>query len=144
ADDGSSKVAGKFDVAPLPGVSGPGSSTLGGHNLAISKFAKHKATALDFITFATSEASQRLALEVASTAGVYQAIYDDPELIKKWPYLPTLKESVLGAVPRPVVVNYGDDTLAIQENAYAAINGEKTVDEALADMQAALEKATKR
>ncbi|HEX6074479.1 MAG TPA: ABC transporter substrate-binding protein [Micromonosporaceae bacterium] len=142
--DGSSKVAGKFDVAPLPGVSGPGSSTLGGANMAISKFAKNKATALDFIEFATTEESQRKALEVASTAGVHTALYEDTELAKKWPYLPMLKESILKAVPRPVVVKYGDATLAIQENAYAALTGDKTVDEALTKMQADLETVTKQ
>lgn len=33
ATDGSSKVAGKFGIAPLPGRTGVGVSTLGGHNL---------------------------------------------------------------------------------------------------------------
>jgi hypothetical protein len=37
--DGSSKVAGKFGVAPLPGLNGPGVSTLGGHKLAIGTYA---------------------------------------------------------------------------------------------------------
>ena len=58
ATDGSSKVAGKFAVAPLPGLDGPGVSTLGGHNLAISEFAKNKATALEFIKFIASEESR--------------------------------------------------------------------------------------
>ncbi|HEX2418025.1 MAG TPA: hypothetical protein VHJ83_07875, partial [Micromonosporaceae bacterium] len=73
--------------------------------------------------------------------GVHTALYEDAELAKKWPYLPMLKESILKAVPRPVVVKYGDATLAIQENAYAALTGKKSVDQALADMQADLEKA---
>src|SRR5215207_9102924 len=40
--DGSSKVAGKFDVAALPGITGPGVSSLGGHNYAIAKNADNK------------------------------------------------------------------------------------------------------
>ena len=44
--DGSSKVEGKFDVAPLPGITGPGVSSLGGHNFAIAKNAKNKGTAV--------------------------------------------------------------------------------------------------
>ena len=43
--DGSSQVAGKFAVAPLPGLNGPGVSSLGGHALAISTYAKNKKTA---------------------------------------------------------------------------------------------------
>ncbi|MET0522021.1 MAG: extracellular solute-binding protein, partial [Jiangellaceae bacterium] len=42
ATDGSSPVAGKFDVAPLPGLDGPGASSLGGHAAAISTYAPNK------------------------------------------------------------------------------------------------------
>jgi hypothetical protein len=35
----SSTVAGKFGFAPLPGLNGPGVSTLGGHKLAIGTYA---------------------------------------------------------------------------------------------------------
>ncbi|MBA2773504.1 MAG: ABC transporter substrate-binding protein, partial [Nocardioidaceae bacterium] len=55
----SSKVQGKFDVAPLPGADGVGASALGGHNLAISAYSDNKATAIDFIKFMESEESQR-------------------------------------------------------------------------------------
>ena len=49
-------VVGKFAVAPLPGETGPGASTLGGHN-SPSPRSPNKATALDFIKFMTSEES---------------------------------------------------------------------------------------
>ena len=58
--DGSSKVKGKFGVAPLPGDAGkPGASSLGGHSAAISTYSEHKATALDFLKFLESDESQR-------------------------------------------------------------------------------------
>lgn len=142
AKDGSSKVAGKFDVAPLPGVDGAGSSSLGGWNLAVSSFAKNKATALDFIKFMTSKERQRTNMKVNSEAPTYAELYDDPELIKQFPYLPTLKESILSAQPRPRVVRYGDATAAIQDEAYAALTGAKTSKQALADLQARLIKLT--
>ncbi|GGT01665.1 ABC transporter substrate-binding protein [Streptomyces chromofuscus] len=135
AKDGSSKVAGKFGVAPLPGLDGPGKSSLGGLDLAVSKFAKNKATALDFIKFFSSEANARTNLKVNSAAPPYAGLYDDPALRRQFPYLATLKESLSGAVPRPVVVQYGDATAAIQESAAAALSGSKSVDAALADMQ---------
>ena len=54
--DGSSKVKGKFAVAPLPGDAGkPGASSLGGHNAAISAYSAHKATAFDFLKFLETE-----------------------------------------------------------------------------------------
>ncbi|MGH3387486.1 MAG: ABC transporter substrate-binding protein [Actinomadura sp.] len=136
--DGSSKVAGKFDVAPLPGVSGPGASTLGGHNLAISAFAKNKASATDFIKYLTGEQAQRANLLATSQAPTIAALYEDPELVKQFPYLPTLKASIEGAKARPIVVKYGDVTTAIQEETYNAITGKITSDQALTNLQTRL------
>lgn len=142
ATDGSSAVAGKFDVAPLPGKDGPGVSTLGGHNFAISAFADNKATALDFINFFAGEEAQRSNLLATSQAPTRSDLYDDAELVKQFPYLTTLKESILNAVPRPQAVKYGDVTAAIQEAAYGAMNGETSTDDALKQLQSKLESLT--
>lgn len=142
ATDGSSQVAGKFDIAPLPGKDGPGVSTLGGHNFGISAFAKNKATALDFIKFFTSEEAERSNLLATSQAPTLTSLYDDADLVKQFPYLTTLKESILTAVPRPQAVKYGDVTAAMQEAAYGAMNGETSVDDALKDLQTKLESLT--
>ncbi|HEY0450886.1 ABC transporter substrate-binding protein [Actinophytocola sp.] len=144
ATDGSSKVAGKFDVAPLPGKDGPGVSTLGGHNFAISAFAPNKATALDFIKFFSSEEAERSNLLATSQAPTRSALYDEAALKEKFPYLPTLKASIDNAAPRPKVVKYGDVTAAIQEAAYSAMTGDKPTDQALSDLQTKLEELTKQ
>ncbi len=143
ATDGSSKVADKFGVAPLPGLSGPGKSSLGGLNLAISKFGKNKGSALAFIKFITSADEERVQTEKTSEAPVYSSLYDDAGLQQKFPYLPELKASVDSAVARPRVVKYGDTTVAIQEEAYAALTGAKSSDQALKDLQTKLESVTK-
>jgi multiple sugar transport system substrate-binding protein len=139
ATDGSSKVNGKFAVAPLPGLTGPGKSSLGGLNLAISKFAKNKGTALAFIKFLTSEAEERVQLQRTSEAPVYTSLYDDPGARQKLPYLPTLKASINAAQARPRAHKYGDVTNAIQEEAYAALTGKKSSGQALTDLQGKLE-----
>jgi multiple sugar transport system substrate-binding protein len=137
--DGSSAVAGKFQVAPLPGLNGPGVSSLGGHALGISAFAKNKKTALDFIKYYTTKGNMQAYLEKASQAPIYTSIYDDPALQQKFPYLTVLKESILNAKPRPKVVRYGDATLAIQDAAYGALQGQITSDQALQQLQTKLE-----
>lgn len=144
ATDGSSKVAGKFAVAPLPGMDGPGASSLGGHALGISTYSKNKKSALEFIKFYTSKERSQEFLEKGSLAPIYTSIYDDPALQKKFPYLPVLKESILKAVPRPKVVRYGDATLAIQNAAYGALSGDMTTEEALEQLQTELEALTKK
>jgi len=139
ATDGSSKIVGKFGVAPLPGKSGPGVSSLGGHDYAINSFAKNKATAIDFINFMASEAQQKSNLSKTSLAPTWATLYDDPALQKQFPYLTTLKASILNAQPRPRVVKYGDVTAAIQAAAYDALNGKVAPDKALSDLQTKLQ-----
>lgn len=138
ATDGSSKVAGKVALAVLPGKDGPGSSTLGGNNLSVSSYSTKKATALDFITFLTSEESMNFYAQLSSIPFARASLYDDPALIKKYPYLPVLKEAVLAAKPRPQLVKYGDATAAIQEAAYDVERGVKQPDQALTDLQSKL------
>ncbi len=139
-DPKTSKVAGKFGVAPIPGLKGKGVSSLGGHNLAISAYAKNKQTALDFIKFFTAKEQQRKSLVEASLAPTLKSLYDDPKLQQQYPYLPVLKKSIANAQPRPQVVRYGEVTNAIQAETYAALTGAKSPDQALADMQRQLEK----
>jgi multiple sugar transport system substrate-binding protein len=142
ATDGSSKVNGKFAIAPLPGLDGLGASTLGGHSIAISEFSDHKQTARDFLEFYTSETTQKFLLEESSLAPVRESLYDDASLQSKFGYLPTLKTAIENAVPRPVTPFYPAVTQAIQQNIFAALQGDKSVDQALSDLQAALETAT--
>ncbi|WP_455356689.1 ABC transporter substrate-binding protein [Streptomyces sp. SYSU K217416] len=136
--DGSSKVAGRFAVAPLPGQEGPGAASLGGSALAISAFAKNKATAADFISFVTNEENALDYARATSQDPTRASVYDDPELVESRPYYPALREAILQAVPRPQVANYNDITQAIQQQVYAAITGKKSSSRALEDLQAKL------
>jgi len=137
-----SKVVGKFGIAPLPGPQGHGASSLGGHSLGISAYSKYKATALDFLKFIESEKVQRNNLTVGTLAPVITSLYSDPELVKKFSYLPTLLKSIQTAVPRPITPFYPGVTEAIQTNAYAALQGQSNSKTALTNMQAAIKSAT--
>ena len=139
--DGSSKVVGKFATAPLPGIAGPGTgvSSLGGHNYALAKNAENKGTAIDFIKFmASPEVQKDKALNVSSSPTI-AALYTDADLQKKFPVYPTLIKSIESAKPRPIAVEYGDVTLAIQDAAYGALQGQTAPDAALQALQGKLE-----
>lgn len=136
--DGSSKVKTTFGMAPLPGATGPGASSLGGHSAAISAYSKNKATAADFLKFLTTTEQQTAFVTQGSLAPVLAALYDDPALAAKFPYLPVLKTSLEKAVPRPVTPFYPAVSKAVQDNAYAAIKGEVPVGTALSDMDKAI------
>ena len=135
-----SAVKGKTEVSPLVGKDGVGVSTLGGYNNGINVNSKYKATARDFIEFVINEENQ-LSFAEASFPPVLASIYDDADLIEKYPYLPALKESLENAQPRPVSPFYPAISKAIQDNAYAALTAGKSVDDATADMAAAIKQA---
>lgn len=141
ASQAGSQVIGKYGVAPLPGVDGVGTSTLGGYNAAISTYSKNKATARDFLTFLTGEQAQRIIAE-GSLPPVLGSLYDDPAIVAKFPFMPTLKVSIENAVPRPVTPFYPAVSKAVRDNAYAAIKGEKSVDQAISDMQTGIASAS--
>jgi multiple sugar transport system substrate-binding protein len=137
--DGSSEVAGKFDVAPLPGITQPGVSSLGGGNLGIAKYAENKGTAADFLKFMASEETQKQDTLATSNAPALESLYSDPDIVKKFPYTPTLLKSIQTAKPRPKAVEYGDVTLSIQDAAYGALQGQTQPDAALQALQAKLQ-----
>jgi multiple sugar transport system substrate-binding protein len=143
ANEEGSEIAGKFGIAQMPGLDGYGSSSLGGINLGVSAFSKNKETAKAWVEWMQSDEAQRVLVSVMNQASVRTDLYTDPEMVEVSPYLPTLQESLLTAVPRPRTPNYNGVSLAIQENAYAALQGNVSVDEAISQMAADLEQAIK-
>ncbi len=132
------KVAGRFAVTALPGRSGPGSSTLGGANLAISAYAPHPATALAFIKFLTSMSSEREVLLRSALPPVWTSLYSQPSLVRQFPFLPVLKQAILTARPRPAIVNYNQFSLAISSAVHQALAQRLSVRAALTELAAEL------
>jgi multiple sugar transport system substrate-binding protein len=137
-----SVVRGRFSVAPLPGATGPGISTLGGYDLAVSAFSQHRRTAVDFIRYLTGEQAQRYLLGVMSLPPTYAALYDDRELRRRIPYLETLETALLTGRSRPATPRYEEVTLAVQRAAYQALQGRESVDAAVREMAVRLRRAT--
>jgi multiple sugar transport system substrate-binding protein len=129
-----SKVKGKFGVTVLPGEDGPGSSSLGGANLAVSAYSRHQKTAISFIKYLTSLQNERDVLTQGSFPPVWAQLYDDPALIKRFPYLPVLKQSILAARPRPVSPNYNQVSLAISNAVSGALSFRQTPDATISQM----------
>jgi len=140
--EASSKVKDKFGMSALPGLSGPGASSLGGHNAAISVYSKHKATALDFVKFLQTPETQKFFITQGSLAPVRADVYKDSSLVQKFPYLTPLLTSILNAEPRPVSPFYPAVTKAVQDNAYAAMKGSKSVQDALKAMSDSIKTAS--
>lgn len=99
-----SAVKGKFDVTTLPvGPSGERSAaTLGGWNLAVSKYSKHPEAAIELVKFLASTENQKKyeALELSHLPTII-SLYDDKDIAEKQPIIPRWKDIFLNAVPRP-------------------------------------------
>ena len=126
-----SAVAGKIGAVPLPGPDGPGASVLGGSNLAVNAHARHPDSAARLITYLTSERVQRQVLTKGALPPVRAALYEDPELIRRFPYLPTLRASVDAAAPRPKSPRYDQVSLAVQAVVHDAMAGHQTPEAAV-------------
>ncbi|MFE9095012.1 ABC transporter substrate-binding protein [Streptomyces sp. NPDC007264] len=126
-----SAVAGKVGAVPLPGPSGPGTSVLGGSNLAVNTHARHPDSAARLIAYLTSERVQRQVLTRGALPPVRAALYDDPELVREFPYLPTLRASVRAAAPRPKSPRYDQVSLAVQAVMHDALTGHETPESAV-------------
>ncbi|QGZ47267.1 extracellular solute-binding protein [Streptomyces sp. QHH-9511] len=126
-----SEVAGKFGAVPLPGPDGPGTSVLGGSNLAVSSHARHPDSARDLIAYLTSEQVQRRVLTEGALPPVRAALYRDPELVRRFPYLPALRASVLAAAPRPKSPRYEQVSLAVQAVVHDAMAQHQTPEAAV-------------
>lgn len=100
---GDSPIKGKFDVAPLPSGGGDNKSaaTLGGWNLAVSKFSPNAEAATDLALFMVSSETQKQAALRLSHLPTIQALYDDADIAAQQSLIPRWKDIFLNAVPRP-------------------------------------------
>jgi multiple sugar transport system substrate-binding protein len=128
----------KFWFTALPGPRGPGSSSLGGANLAISAYSQHQRTALNFIKYMTDLTNEKEMLERGSFPPVWTQLYTDPALVRSYPYLPVLEQAINSAQPRPAISNYDQASLAISSSVYQALTHQKQPRQALAEMAAQL------
>jgi multiple sugar transport system substrate-binding protein len=128
------EIVGKFGVTLLPGLDGPGSSSLGGANLAVSAYSRHQATALAFIRYLTSLPEERQLLIDSGFPPVWTQLYSDPAMVKLFPDLPVVKRAILSAQPRPSITDYDQASLAISSAVYQALTFKEPPSQALAEM----------
>ena len=137
-----SPVADNFDVTTFPSYKGnEGAGVLGGYNLAISSFSGNPEGSLAFVEFATSADQQVPQVTEASLPAVVSAVYDRPEVKQALPFAAELRKAVEQAKPRPVSPVYPQISEAIYTNVYAALQGDKSPDQAATDMNGDIQKA---
>ncbi|MFI5635525.1 ABC transporter substrate-binding protein [Streptomyces sp. NPDC051664] len=126
-----SAIAGKFAAVPLPGPSGPGNGVLGGSNLAMNARSPYKQSARDLMSYLLGEEVQRRVLSEGGLPPVRAALYSEASLVRRYPYLPALAQSVAMARARPKTVEYEQVSLAVAAVVYGALTGRYRPEEAL-------------
>jgi len=141
-DSASSKVAGRFAVAPMPASPGGArSAALGGSQLAINRNTKSPEAAWAVVDYLTQPAQM---LERARVVGQFPpraTLYDDPKLAAVLPIPPAEARLVIEhAVPRPVTPVYTQLSEILQIYLHRALTGQLAPATALARAQTEMQR----
>ncbi|MDX8443134.1 ABC transporter substrate-binding protein [Mesorhizobium australafricanum] len=139
-----SPIKGKFEVAPLPAGTGDGArpvATLGGWNLAVSKYSKHPDAAIELVKFVASREMQKYRTLKTSNLPTIAALYDDPDIARQQPIVPRWKPIFLNAQPRPSAtarIKYNEASSQFWTAVHNTISGQGAAADNLADLEARL------
>jgi len=104
-----SAVKGLFSVTTLP-VGGEGNTsaaTLGGWNVAVSKYSTKQEAAISLAMYLAGPEAQKQRAINESNLPTIMALYDDADIAAAQPIIPQWKEVFLNAVPRPSAPTLG-------------------------------------
>jgi trehalose/maltose transport system substrate-binding protein len=140
-----SPIKDKFDVTTLPvGPSGERSAaTLGGWNLAVSKYSRNPEAAIELVKFLASAETQKDNALKLSKLPTIQSLYDDAEIAEQQPIIPRWKEVFLNAVPRPSAptkAKYNEVSKEFWSAVHNTLSGSGTAEENLAQLEGRLKR----
>lgn len=138
-DASESKVAGNVGVTVLP-VNKEGDtahSCLGGLDLALNTYVDdaHKAAALDFMQWMTSQDSQVKMTLSTSQPPTRKAVYQDASVLKAVPFYSDFYNVISNGKGRPKTANYAELSDAIQRHVHSVLTGDAKAEDALKDLQ---------
>ena len=135
-----SKVKGLFAVTTLPiGKEGDSSAaTLGGWNVAVSKFSTHQEAAISLAMYLAGPEAQKQRAINESNLPTIVALYDDADIAAAQPIIPQWKDVFLNAVPRPSAPTLGKYS-EVSSKFFNAVHATLSGDGSAADNLAALE-----
>ena len=137
-----SPVRGKVGVVGLPRFEGgETASVLGGLNFGISAYSHHPNEAFAAARCATSLEAQKRLFMAKNELPTLESLYVDPEVLRRSPFMSSLRASMDTAVSRPVTPYYNDVTVALSKYAHAVITGSSTPKQAVSRTHRALELA---
>lgn len=129
-----SAVKGKFDVVPLPAGSAGPAATLGGWNVAVSKYSKKQEAAISLAMYLGSAEGQKQNTLNNGNMPTIVALYDDADIAAARPMIPRWKAVFEQAVPRPsapTMQKYNEVSAKFWSAVHQTLSGEGTAAENL-------------
>ncbi len=143
-----SPVRGKVGTAPLPkgGDDGRHAATLGGWQMAVSKYSANQDAAIALVLYLTGpEVQKKRAVELSQLPTLVK-LYEDPEVVKANPFFAEMKDILAGAVARPATVTgakYNQVSSEFFNAVYAVLSGGKSAEQSLADLEGSLKRMSR-
>jgi multiple sugar transport system substrate-binding protein len=132
-----------FKWAPYPAVTAgqPTHVTIGGINLAVSRYTKHPDQAFAATLCLRNSDNQKIGAIKGGTPPSLSALYDDPELQQSYPFAKDIQTSLATAAVRPLTPAYQNLSIVISHavSPPAGINPESTAKSMTGELKDALE-----
>ncbi len=139
-----SAVKGKFDVAPLPAGDGEGArsaATLGGWNMAVSKYSPDQEAAIELVKYLASEEVQKERAINQSNLPTIPSLYEDADVLAASPFMANWQAIFEQAVPRPSAptkTNYNEVSSLFWSAVHDTLSGNGSAAENLEVLEADL------
>lgn len=143
-----SAVKGKVGVVALPqgGAGGKHSATLGGWQLAVSRYSAHPAIAADLVRYLTSVEEQKRRAIAAAYNPTIPALYHDREVLAAVPFFDTLYDTFAHAVARPSAATrakYSRVSAGFYNTVHGVLSGRTTPERGLAALERRLRRVSR-
>ncbi|MGM0984323.1 MAG: ABC transporter substrate-binding protein [Pseudomonadota bacterium] len=143
-----SDVRDKVGVVKLPSAEGHESAaTLGGWNLAVSRYTENPELAADLVAFLTGEAEQKRRAIKGAYNPTLAALYEDEEVLAAVPFFGTLYDTFTNAVARPSAPtgdNYGRVSNSFFNAVHQVLSGDQSGAEAVSQVDSELSRIKRR
>lgn len=135
-----SAVKGLFGVTTLPTGQGHDTSaaTLGGWNVAVSKYSDNQEAAIDLAMYLAGHEAQKTRSIIASNLPTIVSLYEDADIAREQPIIPQWKDVFLQAVPRPSAPTrekYNEVSTLFFSAVHSVISGNAKAADALSDLE---------
>ncbi|MGE0416595.1 MAG: ABC transporter substrate-binding protein [Acetobacteraceae bacterium] len=144
-----SPVKDRIGVMPLPagsGLDGKPAGTLGGAQLAVSRYSRHPGLAAALVRYLTSPDEQKRRAIQGSYNPTIPALYDDPEVLAANPFFATMRDILSHAVARPATVTgtrYNQVSAAVFNAVHDVLSGSRSAPDSLAALHRRLQRLSR-